>query len=91
MIVIGRRAWTTALLVVVTLLVLAAPAARAQEWPRSNWPAPLPSRRVPFPPYELTTLVNGLPVVGGLTHSLPFVGNAHGGIGSVGGILRNRR
>jgi zinc protease len=70
---ICRRAWVTSLLVLVALLSLAAPAARAQEWPRSNWPAPLPSHRVPFPPYELITLVNGLPVLVVPQHEQPSV------------------
>ncbi len=42
----------------------AAPAAaQAPSWPSSSPPRPLPSRDAKFPPYELRTLPNGLPVV----------------------------
>jgi zinc protease len=55
-----------------TLLALA-PTAWAQDWPRSGWPAPLAAHRVNFPPYELRTLPNGLPVLIVLHHEQPSV------------------
>jgi zinc protease len=72
---IGRRVLTMRLTLVSLLVVVggATPAAWAQEWPRSGWPAPLPSRRVPFPPYELRTLPNGLPVIVVPHHEQPSV------------------
>ncbi len=54
-------------------MAIAATTARAQDWPRSGWPAPLTARRVAFPAYELRTLPNGLPVLVVLHHEQPSV------------------
>src|SRR5262245_856656 len=62
----------TSLLAFISLLSVA-PMAWAQEWPRSGWPAPLPSHRVAFPLYELRTLPNGLPVIVVPHHEQPSV------------------
>src|SRR5262245_34901019 len=69
----SRRRWFGAPLLATALLSVVAPNAWAQDWPRSGWPSPLPSRRVPFPPYELRTLPNGLPVLIVLHHEQPSV------------------
>jgi zinc protease len=56
-------------------LVLLASAASAQvsTWPSETPPEPLPARRVPFPPYEIRTLPNGMQVVAVLHHEQPVV------------------
>jgi zinc protease len=61
-----------------SMLVVAAgfnPAARAQvtAWPSENPPRPLPSRPVGFPPYEVTTLPNGMQVIVVMHHEQPEV------------------
>jgi predicted Zn-dependent peptidase len=50
-------------------------AARAQvpDWPRESPPPPLAAPAVPFPPYEVRTLDNGLQVVAVLQHEEPAV------------------
>jgi zinc protease len=53
-------------------IMLTAPAA-AQDWPRSAWPAPLAAHQVAFPPYEVRTLPNGLPVLVVVYHEQPSV------------------
>jgi zinc protease len=60
--------------------VLAGVPAAAQEnsprwkaWPGSRMPKPLDARQVPFPPYELRTLANGLRVVAVPHHEQPAV------------------
>ncbi|HEX4346460.1 MAG TPA: pitrilysin family protein [Vicinamibacterales bacterium] len=57
------------------VLVLALPgAALAQtKWPSERPPGALPARAVPFPPYEIRTLPNGLQVVAVLRHEQPLV------------------
>ena len=43
------------------------------KWPSENPPRPLAAHAVPFPPYELRTLPNGLQVVVVLHHEQPVV------------------
>jgi zinc protease len=43
------------------------------SWPKSGFPPPLQSRPVPFPPYQIKTLANGLQVVVVLHHEEPSV------------------
>ncbi|MDE3155934.1 MAG: insulinase family protein, partial [Acidobacteriota bacterium] len=76
----GRRvaAWCAA---AACLLALARPAVAqtrdAQgnviDWPSETPPAPLPAHEVPFPPYEIRTLPNGLQVVVVQHHEEPAV------------------
>jgi zinc protease len=58
---------------VVMLAVLAVDARAAQDWPSEGPPAPLAARRVPFPPYALKTLTNGLQVLYVPYHEQPAV------------------
>lgn len=59
------------------LTPVATEAPRAQTaaalWPRMQMPAPLPAHSVPFPPYQLKTLPNGLQVLAVLRHEEPSV------------------
>ena len=56
------------------MLVLGASRAAAQtRWPSEGPPRPLTARDVPFPPYSLQTLPNGLQVVVVLHHEQPVV------------------
>jgi zinc protease len=55
-------------------LAVAAPAAgQNRSWPSESAPRPLPSKPVPFPPYELRTLDNGLQVVVVQHHEQPAI------------------
>jgi zinc protease len=59
-----RTRFPAVLAAAVLALGAAAPAdAQAPSWPSSSPPRPLPSREAKFPPYQLRTLPNGLPVV----------------------------
>jgi zinc protease len=53
--------------------IATAHAAGAQVWPSEDPPAPLPARRVTFPPYSLKTLANGLQVLYVAYHEQPAV------------------
>jgi zinc protease len=56
------------------VLALGASGAAAQApWPSEGPPRPLTAREVPFPPYSLQTLPNGLQVVVVLHHEQPVV------------------
>ncbi len=54
-------------------LLLASVALAAAQWPVRRPPPPLPARSVPFPPYQLKTLSNGLQVLVVLHHEQPSV------------------
>ena len=71
----GRRVATAALLVLIAGLPAAAQGRsdRVAAWPSSRAPKPLDARKVPFPPYELRTLANGLRVVAVPHHEQPAV------------------
>jgi zinc protease len=68
-----RGRLTRAGLAAALALMLGSASAWAQDWPRSGWPSPLPAHPVSFPPYELKTLRNGLPVLIVLHHEQPSV------------------
>lgn len=51
----------------------AQPSARWEAWPKSRPPRPLPAQQVPFPPYQVRTLPNGLTVVAVPHHEQPAV------------------
>jgi zinc protease len=68
-----RPGLRTAGATLLALTFLAISHAAAQDWPKSGWPAPLPAHPVSFPPYELRTLPNGLPVLVVLHHEQPSV------------------
>jgi zinc protease len=70
----GRLA-AAALLVLIAGLPAAAQGKsdRVAAWPSSRAPKPLDARKVPFPPYELRTLANGLRVVAVPHHEQPAV------------------
>ena len=55
------------------LLAQAKPVPQNSQWPKSQMPAPLPAHAVPFPPYQIKTLANGLQVVVVLQHEEPSV------------------
>lgn len=59
--------------VLIALAIGGATGAAAQDWPRSAWPAPLPAHPIAFPPYEVRTLANGLPVLVVVYHEQPSV------------------
>ena len=61
------------LLVCLALAGAAPAAAQPVDWPRESPPPPLPAREVAFPPYEIRTLANGLPVVVVMHHEQPAV------------------
>jgi zinc protease len=71
----GRCVAAAALLVLATGLPAAAQekSERWKAWPNSRPPKPLDARKVPFPPYELRTLGNGLRVVAVPHHEQPAV------------------
>jgi len=71
----GRRVAAAALLVLIAGLPAAAQGRsdRVAAWPSSRAPKPLDARKVPFPPYELRTLANGLRVVAVPHHEQPAV------------------
>ena len=71
----GRCVATAALLVLIAGLPAAAQGRsdRVAAWPSSRAPKPLDARKVPFPPYELRTLANGLRVVAVPHHEQPAV------------------
>jgi zinc protease len=73
----GRRARLRAGLVGAGLLALCvlAPVASAQNpnWPSERPPRPLAPKEVPFPPYEVRTLPNGMQVMTVLHHEQPAV------------------
>ena len=52
---------------------VATPFTQTPRWPSEGPPRPLPSHEVPFPPYEIRTLPNGLQVVVVLHHEQPAV------------------
>jgi zinc protease len=56
-------------------LLALAPAASAQNanWPSERPPSPLASKEVPFPPYEVRSLPNGMQVMTVLHHEQPAV------------------
>jgi zinc protease len=73
------RTGRVGLAVALGVLVLGAPAvgaqaaAQASGWPVMKMPAPLPAHSVPFPPYQIKTLANGLQVLVVLHHEQPSV------------------
>ena len=67
-----RRALVASVLALVTGLA-AITGAQVTSWPTENPPRPLPSRPVSFPPYELTTLPNGMQVIVVMHHEQPEV------------------
>ena len=58
---------------VVLLSASGASGQSARDWPAEGPPRPLPARQVKFPPYEVRTLANGMPVVTVLHHEQPAV------------------
>jgi zinc protease len=70
--VIQPRRGLLALTLASVLAVTSAPA-RAQNWPSSSPPGPLPARDVKFPPYQFKTLANGLQVIAVSHHEQPAV------------------
>ena len=68
-----RREAGWGLLVCLALAGAVPAAAQPVNWPRESPPPPLPAREVTFPPYEIRTLANGLPVVVVMHHEQPAV------------------
>jgi len=68
-----RRVAGRGLLVCLTLAGAVSATAQPVNWPRESPPSPLPAREVTFPPYEVRTLANGLPVVVVMHHEQPAV------------------
>jgi zinc protease len=69
-----RIAVRRVLLTVLACACAGAPAAaQNRSWPSESPPRPLASKPVPFPPYELRTLDNGLQVMVVLQHEQPAV------------------
>lgn len=62
-----------ALAAAASLLSVASLAGQVVDWPREAPPRPLGAKDVDFPPYEIRTLPNGLPVVTVLHHEQPIV------------------
>ena len=69
--VVRRLAFDFCLLTV--LLCASAASAQQRDWPTEAPPRPLPARQVNFPPYEIRSLTNGMPVVTVLHHEQPAV------------------
>jgi zinc protease len=69
----GRVAVAALLLVTGSVLSAQATLQTQTPWPRSEMPGPLAARPVPFPPYQLKTLANGLQVLVVLHHEQPAV------------------
>lgn len=59
--------------VVLLLSVATNAGAQTSSWPSEPPPRPLPARQVNFPPYEVRTLANGMPVIIVLHHEQPAV------------------
>src|SRR4029079_5264941 len=56
-----------------TLALSGAALGQAINWPNDRAPRPLPARESSFPPYQITTLPNGLQVVAVSHHEQPAV------------------
>src|SRR5215217_7368577 len=59
----ARRVRRLLALATITLLASAGVRAQVKDWPSEGAPRPLAARDVKFPPYEIRTLSNGMPVV----------------------------
>jgi zinc protease len=70
---VTRRRLTCVLGPLAVLLWATAASPQQREWPMEAPPRPLPARQVPFPPYEIRTLANGMQVVTVLHHEQPAV------------------
>jgi len=63
----------TRVILALVCVVAASVGLDAQQWPKSGFPPALPAHPVPFPPYQIKTLANGLQVVVVLHHEQPSV------------------
>jgi zinc protease len=68
-----RRGLLAIAIALASLLAVTSAPARAQNWPSSSPPGPLPARDVKFPPYQFKTLANGLQVIAVSHHEQPAV------------------
>ena len=59
--------------VLACVLLASGASGQVANWPSETPPDPLPAQRVPFPPYEIRTLPNGMQVVAVLHHEQPVV------------------
>jgi len=70
---VGVSVGIAAMVVGTSVAMHAQSPAQPQSWPRMEMPAPLTAHPVPFPPYQIRTLPNGLQVLVVLHHEEPSV------------------